>query len=192
MTVKQVFSAYDHQQLPGEQEGHFRFCPHCGGQLQLRQIAGRERSCCMACGFIQFRNPLPAVAVMVTDRDRILLGRRRNELEEDRWCMPCGFIEHDEDFLTAARREVKEETGLDIRPVELINVAFNFLTPTIHTLVPVIRAEVLGGSLQADDDMAEVGWFGPEDPLPPLAFESDMYIIDRYRRGLVQPMPVEG
>ncbi|HYF91601.1 MAG TPA: NUDIX hydrolase [Symbiobacteriaceae bacterium] len=143
-------------------------------------------------GFIQFRNPLPAVAVMITAVDRILLGRRSSKLEKNHWCMPCGFIEHDEDFLAAARREVKEETGLDVRPVELINVAFNFLTPKIHTLVTVLRAEVVGGSLLADDDTAEVTWFGPADPLPPLAFESDAYIIERYRVGLVQPMPVEG
>lgn len=105
--------------------------------------------------------------------------------------MPCGFIEYDEDFLAAARREVKEETRLDIRPVEIINIAHNFLKPGIHTLVAVIRAEVIGGCLQADDDIDELAWFASDEPLPPLAFDADAYIIKRYRQGVIRGLPVQ-
>ncbi len=192
MQPKQVFIAYDQASSAQEDKGLFRFCPRCGKSLVKRQVAGKERPYCQSCGFVQFRNPLPAVSVLVCQDEKVLLGKRgNNSIEADRWCLPCGFIENDEDFLAAARREVKEETGLDIRPVEVINTAFNFLKPGVHTLVVVLRAEVVGGSLRAGDDMVELAWYAPGEPLPPLAFEADAYIIERYRRGFIQGLLVQ-
>lgn len=192
MQPRQVFSAYDYRCSNQEGKGYFTFCPRCGEKLQKRMVAELERPCCPTCDYIQYRNPLPAVSALICDGDMILLGKRGSgSIEAHRWCLPCGFIEYDEDFLTAARREVKEETGLDIRPIEIINVAFNFLKPEVHTLVAVLRAVVTGGLLQANDDMAELRWFTLDEPLPPLAFEADGYIIERYRRGIIQGLPVQ-
>ena len=59
-----------------------------------------------------------------------------------------GFIEYDEDFLTAALREVKEETGLDVEIRSLLSVVSNFLSPRLHTLAIVLLARVVGGELE--------------------------------------------
>jgi 8-oxo-dGTP diphosphatase len=47
------------------------------------------------------------------------------------WCLPCGYIEFHEDYLTAARREVKEETGLEVEITALLSVASYFLRPDV-------------------------------------------------------------
>ena len=60
--------------------------------------------------------------------------------------LPCGYIEFHEDYLTAARREVKEETGLEVEITALLSVASNFLRADIHTLAVAVL-DLRGGQL---------------------------------------------
>jgi 8-oxo-dGTP diphosphatase len=67
--------------------------------------------------------------------------------------LPCGYMDFHEDFLTAGRREVREETGLEVEITGLLAVASNFLRPDIHTLAIALLAEVRGGVMKAGDDV---------------------------------------
>src|SRR5262245_50512060 len=103
---RQVFRSYEG---PAD-ESLARYCPRCSGACEPSLVSGRLKSSCGYCGHIQFRNPLPGVAVVIFQRGRVLLGKRRQGLSFDgAWAFPAGFIEFDEDFLTAARREAREE-----------------------------------------------------------------------------------
>ena len=106
------------------------------------------------------------------------------------WCLPCGFIEYDEDFHTAALRETKEETGLDIRVQSIISVSSNFLNRRSHTLTMVLLGEPVGGRLEGGDDIVEVRWFHLADELSPMAFEADKHLIARYSEAPIVGAPV--
>ena len=108
MQIKQVFATEDGNNEPGV--GDFKYCPSCGGQLGRELRAGKLRPVCARCGFIQFRNPLPGVVVIIEKEGAVLLGKRRDGYGDGKWGLPQGFIEFEEDFLSAAIREVKEET----------------------------------------------------------------------------------
>ena len=188
--AKQVFSAYDRTE--DDDAGLFRHCPMCGARLEQEPRAGRLRPTCPRCSFVQFRNPVPGVVVVIANDGYVLLGKRRGGHGEGKWGLPQGYIEFDEDFLSASIREVKEETGLDIEIRSILNVVSNLLSPSLHTLVIVLLAGVVGGELRAGDDLATLEWVPIEGPLPEFAFEADEYIVARYRAmKLKDGLPVD-
>ena len=143
MQVKQVFSTYSGK---GDAHlGHFKYCPICGTQLALIEKDGDHRPACPNCGFVQFRNPAPGVVVVIDKEGYVLLGKRRGGFGQSKG-LPQGYIEFNEDFLSAAIREVKEETGLDVKIKSILNVVSNLLSPTLHTLVIVLLARVVVGT----------------------------------------------
>lgn len=189
MQTVQVFSEYDHPEA-GKPE-QFRFCPFCGTELAQREAGGRLRPACSGCGFVQFSNPLPGVVVVIEKEGEVLLGKRRGGFGAGQWGLPQGYIEFHEDFLTAARREVKEETGLDVEIRSILNVVSNQLAPAHHTLAIILLASVTGGEAVAGDDMEVLAWVPLSGPLPDMAFEADKRIIERYQVARFDGLPVD-
>lgn len=190
MKLKQIFSAYDFEKNGGI--SHLKYCSSCGTECTLKEDGGKERPVCPNCGFVHYKNPSPAVSVLVIDNDRVLLGKRaQGSFEEGKWCLPCGFIEFDEDFLTAAFRETKEETGLEIKIESIIDVTFNFLSKNLHTLVIVLLASVIGGKEEAGDDIASIEWYPLSGPLPEMAFSADKHIIEKYYKTKIKGLAID-
>ena len=189
MRAKQVFSSYRDQEV--DDLGRFKYCPFCGTELVLKYKGGRQRPACPSCHFVQFRNPSPGVVVLIEKDGQVLLGRRTGSYGTGKWCLPMGFIEHDEDFLSAAVREVKEETGLDVEIRSILSVVSNFLSPGLHTLAIVLLARIVGGELHAGDDLEVAAWFPLSGPLPEMAFEADAHICERYYRTRLPGAPVD-
>ena len=98
--MKQVFAVPYGQADDGR--GRFKYCPFCGTELTLKEVGGRQRPACPNCGFVQFRNPLPGVVVLIEREGSVLLGKRRGGFGAGAWGLPQGYVEFDEDFLTAA------------------------------------------------------------------------------------------
>ncbi|MFH1568481.1 MAG: NUDIX hydrolase [Gemmatimonadota bacterium] len=187
--IRQVFAAYDRPPLA---DGIYQVCPCCGGDLAVDAAHSPPRQRCADCRWIHYRNPSPGVTVLIADGDRVLVGRRGPEsFAPGQWCLPGGFIEFEEDFLTAAVREVREETGLEVAVREIINVATNFLAPELHTLVVVLRAEIVGGAATPGDDLAELRWVRRGDPLPEMAFEADRHVVERWAAGDLHGMAAD-
>lgn len=189
-SIRQVFYAYD---AAGNLESADRcFCPRCGAACISDRAAGRLRPRCPACRYVHYRNPSPGVAIVVLQGGRVLLGRRVAAARfGGQWGLPAGFIEFDEDFLTAARREAKEETGLDIEVTGILNVTSNYLAKTLHALVIAVAARPVGGGLAAGDDLCELRWVSVEGPFPPLAYAADAELLERLASGVVRPLPVD-
>jgi ADP-ribose pyrophosphatase YjhB (NUDIX family) len=140
---------------------------------------------------VRFRNPSPGAVILIERDGQVLLGRRSGKVGTGQWGLPMGFIEFDEDFLTAAIREVKEETGLDVEIRSILSVVSNFLSPRLHSLAVVLLARVIGGELEAGDDLEAVEWFPLAGPLPEMAFEADAHICERVYRTRLEGAPVD-
>jgi ADP-ribose pyrophosphatase YjhB (NUDIX family) len=185
----QFFLQYDYQR--DNSQLRFKYCPHCGDGMRIIKRDHQERNVCENCGFVNYRNPLPGVAVLIVEDDHVLLGKRTGSYGKNLWCLPCGFMEYDENFLEAAHREVFEETELRIKIRSVISVATNFLSPELHTLVIILLANVEDGNMHAGDDLSELKWFPLSGPFPEMAFASDRHIIERYYRTRLKGAPID-
>lgn len=189
MNICQVFTK---EIKRGEKPDCFKFCPQCGDPMAEKAENSVIRKYCPACGYIQYRNPLPGVTVLIIEDGKVLLGKRGPaSFRPGTWCLPGGFIEFEEDFITAAHREIFEETGLEIATQSVINVCSNFLSSRLHTLVVVLQASVRGGRLHPGDDLEALEWFPLKGELPEMAFESDVYLIRRYFAEPIIGIPVD-
>ncbi|HEX5690224.1 MAG TPA: NUDIX hydrolase, partial [Roseiflexaceae bacterium] len=65
-----------------------RFCSRCGAALVEREVRGRVRPTCQACGFVVYLDPKVACGVLIEREGRVLLVRRRNEPGRGLWCLP--------------------------------------------------------------------------------------------------------
>jgi ADP-ribose pyrophosphatase YjhB (NUDIX family) len=190
MPIKQVFSAYECQNEG--QAGHYTYCPLCRAELSLADRGGQFRPTCPGCGFVHYRNPLPGVVVVIENEGNVLLGKRSGGFGAGKWGLPQGYIEFDESFLTAAIRETRDETGLDVEIRSILNVVSNFLTPSLHTLAIIVLAGIRGGEPHPGDDLEALAWVPLAGPLPEMAFEADTRIIERVRETQLQGgLPVD-
>lgn len=160
--------------------------------MQPRFIEGRTREVCAKCHHICYRNPVPAVGVVVTLDRHLVLVRRKFEPRANHWSLPAGYMELGESTEHAAIRECQEETGLLVQIEALLGV-YSFGVGAESGLVIIYTATTIDGSLQAGDDAAEVGAF-PLDYLPsPMAFYTHLQAIEHWReRAAHTPVMVYG
>ncbi len=137
-----------------------------------------------------YKFPRPAVTVdlVLFAREygqlRVLLIRRKHDPFAGQWAIPGGFVEMDEPIETAARRELKEETGIDLTgPITMLNVYGDpGRDPRGRTisLVYVASLEAAGPLPTAGDDAGEACWIDPDKPLG-LAFDHAQILADARR-----------
>lgn len=156
----------------------FFFCPKCGGKLEYRKQNERLRLTCFDCSYILYENPVVGVAAIVLNEQKhILLGRRKSGKYEGMWCIPCGYLEYDEDIYDGVIREMKEETDLDIKPLEVFTVLSNFHESECHSVGVWFLSKVTGGQPKAGDDLIELKFF-ELNSCPKMAFPTDVKAIE--------------
>lgn len=109
---------------------------------------------------------------ITNNNSKILLIKRKNEPYKDKWALPGGFLDDDELIAMGAKRELQEETGLQVDSVRQIGV-FDKVDrdPRGRTISIAFLANAPKGQTAiAADDAADAKWFSLND-LPALAFD---------------------
>jgi len=131
----------------------------------------------------KYRNPLVTVDIIIEINNGIVLIERVNPPHG--WALPGGFVDYGESLETAAVREAKEETSLDVTLEEQFHTySAPDRDPRQHTVSTVFIAKS-SGIPKAEDDAKNLGIF-TEDSLPSsLAFDHGKILSDyfRYRKG---------
>jgi 8-oxo-dGTP diphosphatase len=162
-------------------------CPRCRTQLEHA-----ERSVsCPSCGLEEYANPAPtASAVVVDDDGRFLLARRAGPPGAGLWDLLGGFMDEGEEPLETLRRELREETGLEIEVGEFLGgLADRYGDGGPWTINFYWTARFAGGEPSPADDVAELAWFRP-DTLPPrdeFAFANTVELLERVGGAFQEP-----
>jgi ADP-ribose pyrophosphatase YjhB (NUDIX family) len=159
----------------------FAYCPRCGSPLF--EAAGAKAKRCKACGFEYFFNPAAAtVALIINEREELLVCRRAKEPQRGMLDLPGGFADCYETAEEGVAREVMEETGLKV-----IRTTYLFSLPNIypysgfdvHTLDLFFRCDVeTSAHILARDDVSDT-FFIPLSQIHPEEFG-----LASIRRGL--------
>lgn len=106
--------------------------------------------------------PLVGVGAVVVDNGRVLLVRRGREPLKGQWSLPGGLLELGESLEQGVAREVLEETGLIVDPVELVELLDRIHRESgrvrYHYVLADFLCRVTGGTLQAASDADAVHW----------------------------------
>jgi len=130
------------------------------------------------------KRPLIGVGALIFQRGRILMAQRGKDPLKGWWSLPGGALEIGESLADAVKREVLEETGLDVRPIEIFEIFERVMRdaegrPEYHYVLIDYTCRVTGGTLRAGDDVAHVEWVRPAE-LPKLQItEGTLGVIEK-------------
>jgi ADP-ribose pyrophosphatase YjhB (NUDIX family) len=118
------------------------------------------------------KRPLVGVGAILIRGDRILMAQRGKTPLKGWWSLPGGALETGELLVDGIRREVREETGLEVKPVRMFQIFERIMRDSAgaveyHYVLVDYLCRVVGGTLRAGDDVAHVEWVRRRD-LPAL------------------------
>jgi 8-oxo-dGTP diphosphatase len=165
----------------------WRYCPRCSAEIDVHSGDAK----CRSCGLAAYANPVPTAGALCVDQEgRLLLGRRAAQVFDGYWDLPGGFVTEGEHPLDTIRRELREETGLEVEPQEFFGVWTDWYGEAgeaegvISTINLYWIARVVGGVERPADDVSELRWFA-RDELPrdeELAFTNVAQVVSAWRQ----------
>ncbi|MBW1636141.1 MAG: NUDIX hydrolase [Deltaproteobacteria bacterium] len=135
-------------------------CPHCKGKIQV------------------YKNPVPTVDIIIEIGEEIVLIERKNP--PFGWALPGGFVDYGESFETAAVREAKEETGLDLNSLRQFHTYSDPSRDKRHHTASTVFIAKAEGKPTAGDDAVRAGLFKQQN-LPELAFDHAQILSDYFK-----------
>ena len=134
------------------------------------------------------KRPLIGVGAIILRRERILMAQRGKQPLKGWWSLPGGALETGESLHDAVCREVLEETGLQIRPLGVLEIFERIMrdakgAPEYHYVLIDYVCRITGGTLAAGDDVCDVAWVRRRD-LPGLRItEGTLGVIEKAFRN---------
>jgi len=124
------------------------------------------------------------VGALIFQRDRILMAQRGKEPLKGWWSLPGGALELGERLAEGVRREVREETGLEIRPLGVLEIFERIVrdasgAPEYHYVLIDYVCRIMGGELCAGDDVCAVEWVRRRDLSALQITEGTLAVIEK-------------
>lgn len=162
----------------------FRFCPGCA--VPLTPIPDGPDAGLPGCPdghYVHYANPAVTAFAFVEDAGRYLALRRAQPPALGEWDLPGGFIEAGEDPDDAIRREIAEETGLEVVDLEVFGAwTSRYGEGGKWTVDIAYRCRRGGGAFALSDEKSEAAWLGLDD-FPAPAFNGERQALAALRAG---------
>ena len=144
-----------------------RFCGCCGAEMMPHANPKERALVCSKCGYTVYPRISPAVIVLVTKGDKVLL-QRNTHYRGVVWSLVAGFVDPGESLEEAIRREVREEASIEVKEIRYFG---SQTWPFPSNIMIGFRAEYASGELKPDgEEVVASGWFDrghlPEIPRP--------------------------
>jgi ADP-ribose pyrophosphatase YjhB (NUDIX family) len=144
----------------------YKYCPKCGGKLQPEK---ENYLTCQSCGFHLFINCSLGIGIIIENENgEILLTKRKIEPGKGSWDIPGGFIQPNETLEEGAKRELREELGIEIEIDKYIGTyphTYVFQDIAIPMQDIFLRATIVSGVPEPNDDVEDFRYFS-KDNLP--------------------------
>ncbi len=129
-------------------------------------------------------HPLVGIGAIIFEDDRILMVERAGNPLKGYWSLPGGLVETGETLETAVKREILEETGLQVEPQQMFELFERIMRDDqgraeYHYVLLDYLCKVVGGTLQAGDDVGRAEWVRREDLPSLLITEGTLDVIER-------------
>lgn len=130
------------------------------------------------------RFPLLGVGALIFERDHILMAQRGKQPLAGQWSLPGGLVETGESLTEAVRRETREETGLEIEPLGVLEIFERIMRSAegaveYHYVLIDYICRATGGSLAAGDDARHVQWVRRRDLAALDITEGTLAVIEK-------------
>ncbi|MBD3280456.1 NUDIX domain-containing protein [Candidatus Dojkabacteria bacterium] len=171
---------------------HVKHCPICGYGFTSRDFNEKEKvHKCQNCGFHFYHNMIPTCSVLIPrkdDPDTVLLTKRNMHPHKGKYDLPGGFFEYGETVEEGAKRELKEELGLDLELKGIIGVElndykyqqYNYQHTTIYFIAEAIEKPP---GIADKHENSEVRFFDLDDlesNRGMFAFYGDLRLLEKY------------
>jgi 8-oxo-dGTP diphosphatase len=128
--------------------------------------------------------PFLGVGALIFEGNTILLVERAKQPLQGYWSVPGGIVEAGEKLEDAVRREVREETGLEIEPLEMFEIFERIMPdaegrPEYHYVLIDYLCRVLGGQLAAASDVSCAVWVREQDLGKYMVTEGTLAVVER-------------
>ena len=144
-------------------EKSHKFCGHCGAPT--RQCIDMLAQQCTRCESMIFPRLSPAVIVLVEKDDKILLAHAGRFQDGKLYSVLAGFVEPGETLEETVKREIREETGIDVKDIRYFG---SQPWPFPDSLMIAFTAQYAGGEICVDnEEILHAAWFGA-DELPAI------------------------
>ena len=140
----------------------FHFCPVCSKPLQTFFIDNQPRKKCPDCSYVHWGNFSLGVGGVLWHNDKVLLVQRGYNPGKGTWTIPGGYVDQDESVGDAIIREIREETGINAKPLSII--ALRDKPGEKHDTYIVFLMQFEGGNLQSQPtEVSDLGFFTLEE-----------------------------
>lgn len=161
------------------------YCIQCGTELilSLPDQDDRERLTCPACNYISYDQISVLVGAILHYDNKILWIKRGIEPYKELWTFPSGYLEAGESLQEAATRELKEETGIDLSPSQMVPFGVLSITPINQIYFTFHYACNSPLPALLTREVSDWGWFSEDEaPWPEMAYiESQDYVKQTYQ-----------
>jgi NAD+ diphosphatase len=152
-----------------------QFCGRCGATMKLSEHQRAKH--CEACGLVNYPRIAPAMIVLITRGQELLLSRARHGKKF--YSVQAGFVEVGETLEETVKREIREELAIEVKNIRYFgSQAWAFS----DSLMIAFTAEYAGGKIKVNQaELDEAGWYRA-DNLPPLPSSKSIarHLIDSF------------
>ena len=123
------------------------------------------------------------VGCIIEKNGKVLLTLRNCEPFKNHWCLPGGHIEYGEKAIDAVKREVKEETGLDIKPAFFRYYDEIYKNIKWHAIVVIFVSKAFGRIKKQEQEVKDIKWFDKNGIFKlPFAFRHKEVLKDYFKK----------